>query len=323
MINFLLKPLPIRGKDVLLQLEKLLFYVLAAHFYLFIMVFALGSFSKTLLHPNIPDQVKYETGLPHVYGPVQKNLDGKESYSFDQLFMRTGGFDEVNIDRVSEFSKKELENMILTAVPRSIQGRFSLVIPLAISMAERFQVDPFWVIAIMWTESHFDQFAKSIVDAKGLMQILPNTGHYLTKKLGRNVTRNNVYRMINQPEVNIEFGVFYLKRLLNLFDGNYILATVSYNMGPTRVRRRLRNNLPVGVSNRYLDKVRLAYQKASAVFKQKISMTRRPYELTYVVSLEYNYLVQAQEMRQRKFWKSPFLAGRLISPQYSYKLANK
>ena len=148
-------------------------------------------------------------------------------------------------------------------------------------MAEKYQVDPFWVMAVMWVESHFNPKAQSHVYATGLMQILPGTGHFLHQKMGRSVSPKLSYELIEIPENNIELGVFYLKKLLTLFKGNYILATVAYNMGPTTVRKRLKYGLPVGVNNLYLNKVRSAYFNLSRSYRRYIVTTQPAYLKTY------------------------------------------
>ena len=78
-------------------------------------------------------------------------------------------------------------------------------------MAETYQVDPFWVIAVMWTESHFDVYARSHVNAMGLMQVLPETGRFLSRLLKRPVTKEYVVQMIHHPRFNIELGSIFLE----------------------------------------------------------------------------------------------------------------
>jgi len=162
--------------------------------------------------------------------------------------------------------------------------------------SEKYQVDPFWVISVMWVESHFDQFANSSVNAKGLMQVLPLTGLYISKKLGRQVSKKHIYKMIHRPQINIELGTAYLKQLLKQFEGDYTFATVAYNMGPSRVRSRMRKNLPVGEKNNYLTKVKRAYLNLSRPFRKIWRQNKRPYELSYVMALKYEQLSKAQQL---------------------------
>ena len=74
---------------------------------------------------------------------------------------------------------------------------------------------------------------------------------------------NDVEKYINDKYVKITGNDEVLKRLLKKFNYNHRLATVAYNMGPGWTRGRLRNNLPVGNRNEYLDKVQRAYKRIS------------------------------------------------------------
>lgn len=296
MRNIIGKHYPMGMRPYLPPLEKYLLKAIVKCFKFGIGIFMLAIFSGLLLQSEIPQKQNYKSGLAHIYGPVPKLDLEQKTYRFDQLYFKEGTFGNLPIDRISEFTKLQFQEMVLRTVPVNLQERFSLVIPIALSFAEQYQIDPFWVMSIMWTESHFDQFATSKDDAKGLMQILPGTGHYITKQLGIKVSKKTIYKVINRPVVNIKFGTYYLKRLLKSFNGNYLLATVAYNMGPTGVRNRLRKNLPVGVRNVYLNKVRRAYRKISAPFRLKVEKTSRPYEVTFVVATKFSYLTYTEKM---------------------------
>lgn len=219
-------------------------------------------------------------GLPHVYGPVPYESLIRDHYRFYQTHLRFGAFGSVDLDRISELSKSEFENLLLSAVPASLRSRLEPYIPLALGFSEDYQVDPFWVLAVMWTESHFNSQAESHMNAQGLMQILPGTGAYIYELLGRPSHLVDIDHL-RRADVNIEMGVFYLRRLIHRFDGNYRLATVAYNMGTTRVIRRLRNGLPVGVNNLYLNKVRRAYGHLIGPFQTDVMSRPRPYSLTF------------------------------------------
>ncbi len=191
-------------------------------------------------------------------------------------------FGPIDIIRTNELSKADLEQNILDSTPPSLRKRLKKYIKTTMEFASKYQVDPFWALAIMWTESHFISSARSYVRATGLMQIMPQTGHFLSHAMNRPVSPRVARRLIKDPIVNIEMGIFYLKQLFESFGRNYRLATVAYNMGPARVRWRLRRRLDVGVRNRYLDKVRRAYSKLTRNYVEKVMSTPAPYRYSYV-----------------------------------------
>ncbi len=260
-------------------LATALFYLL----FVLMTLFMLSNLSYGLLEVELPRPTQIVSGPAHIYGPAPLKEIQKPSYHFERVHYQKKSFGRVHLDRISELSKDHFEALLLSAVPKNLRQRFSLYIPLALGMAEKYQVDPFWVIAVMWTESHFDVYARSHVNAMGLMQVLPETGHFLSRKLKRPVTKEYALQMIQHPRFNIEMGVYFLGRLREKF-GNTRLATVAYNMGPARVRRRLAMGLPVGVRNNYLNKVRGHYKMLTRDFKKRVMNTPRPYEMTYVVA---------------------------------------
>lgn len=204
-----------------------------------------------------------------------------------------GSFRGVDLSRIREIPKSQFEDLILSSTPVRLRPRLERYISLSLKMAEKYQVDPFWVIAVMWTESHFNPEAVSRVEAQGLMQVMPTTGEYLVRKMSRLQTVYPIHKLktktaadlpLQDPVLNIEMGSFYLRMLLKQFKGNYRLATVAYNMGPNGVKNRLRKNLPTGVRNLYLNKVQAAYADLTKQYLVVLGQTPRPYLKTFVVS---------------------------------------
>ncbi len=217
------------------------------------------------------------------------------SYDFTPAYSAFGA----DINRIKELSKGQFREIVLSSVPYSLRKKLALYIDMAFSASMRYKVDPFWILAVMWTESHFNSIARSHKSASGLMQIMPMTGKYLAKimKFRGVPTRRYVRRLIIAPKSNIEMGVYYLKRLLNRFGGNHVFATVAYNMGPTRVNYWLNNNMEVGVKNKYLDKVTNFYGRLSGKYNFFINNLPYPFENTYVAlskvrssNLRYNFV---------------------------------
>ena len=91
-------------------------------------------------------------------------------------------------------------------------------------------VDPAYVAAIIKRESDYDPGAISRVNAKGLMQIMPDTGEWLARKV--KATDYNLF----DPETSIKMGCWYLGYLSGLFDGDPILVACAYHAGQGNVR---------------------------------------------------------------------------------------
>ena len=102
--------------------------------------------------------------------------------------------------------------------------------------AKKYEIDPYLVVAIVKNESRFNPDAISKKDARGLMQIAPITGEWISEKLE---VSNYSVDMLFQPELNIQFGIWYLNVLKHEFDDNIELMVSGYNAGNGNVKKWL------------------------------------------------------------------------------------
>lgn len=93
------------------------------------------------------------------------------------------------------------------------------------------------VNAIIRQESNFKVGARSVANARGLMQVLPSTARSVTRKLGMPYSSK---RLLSDPDYNVRIGHAYITYLLDKYDGSYVLALAAYNAGPGRVSQWLR-----------------------------------------------------------------------------------
>jgi len=92
-------------------------------------------------------------------------------------------------------------------------------------------VDPALIAAVIYAETRFRP-RTSPTGAEGLMQIEPATAKFLAH-------RSHGYAFnvsdLGSPSVNIAYGSYYLRYLLNLYSGSKLLALAAYNGGETNV----------------------------------------------------------------------------------------
>jgi peptidoglycan lytic transglycosylase len=88
-------------------------------------------------------------------------------------------------------------------------------------------------LAITRQESEFDRRAQSPANALGYMQLLPGTAKETAKKLGMGFSIDRLY----EPDYNMTLGSAYLQRMVDSYDGSYVMAIASYNAGPGNVRK--------------------------------------------------------------------------------------
>jgi soluble lytic murein transglycosylase len=102
--------------------------------------------------------------------------------------------------------------------------------------AHGYTLDRALVFAFMRAESAFDPRAESHAGARGLMQVMPATAHYIAMNSDLELPYGNA---LFEPETSILFGQAYLENLLQRpsIGNNLIFLAVAYNAGPGRVSR--------------------------------------------------------------------------------------
>lgn len=96
--------------------------------------------------------------------------------------------------------------------------------------------DPLMLAAIIRVESKWDPGATSRKGARGLMQVMPETGDWAAGRLGlAGYHADQLYA----PEVSIRIGSWYFDHLQGVFGGSQVLALAAYNGGTGRVKEWL------------------------------------------------------------------------------------
>jgi soluble lytic murein transglycosylase len=99
--------------------------------------------------------------------------------------------------------------------------------------AENYRLEPQLVAAVIYQESKFDADAVSDSGAVGLMQLLPATAQGIADRTGGSGWHE---RDLLNPELNVRYGAWYLRHLLDKYDDEQ-LALAAYNAGQANVDR--------------------------------------------------------------------------------------
>jgi soluble lytic murein transglycosylase len=94
-------------------------------------------------------------------------------------------------------------------------------------------LDEAWVYGVIRQESRFIPDARSVAGASGLMQLMPGTASWVAKRIG---LKNWRWSQVTEVGTNVGLGTYYLRHVLDAFDGQPLLASAAYNAGPTRAR---------------------------------------------------------------------------------------
>ena len=105
-------------------------------------------------------------------------------------------------------------------------------------------LDPMLVLAVIQVESGFQYAMVSPMGARGIMQIMPDTGKFLSEIVAQEhgiQPASFIPESLDDPILNIKLGVYYLHDLKKQFP-TLNLALAAYNVGPAEIQNRLENN---------------------------------------------------------------------------------
>lgn len=114
------------------------------------------------------------------------------------------------------------------------QGRVAEITQTLITESRNQELDPIFVLAVIQTESNFNTDARGTAGEIGLMQILPTTAEWITKK---NKMPWAGPASLFDPITNIKIGITYFAHLRDEFDSRAYHYLPAYNMGPKNMRR--------------------------------------------------------------------------------------
>jgi peptidoglycan lytic transglycosylase len=141
------------------------------------------------------------------------------------------------------------------------------------------RLDPALIAAVIYAESKFAPRASS-AGAQGLMQILPETAYYIAHLSGGSqFTASD----LATPSINVAYGSYYLRYLLDHYENNEMLAVAAYNGGLANVDRwvaRARANggdltvsaIPFSETRAYVQRVLGAQREYRATYRRELGL---------------------------------------------------
>ena len=120
--------------------------------------------------------------------------------------------------------------------------------------ASESDIDPALLAAVIESESKFNPDARSSAGAIGLMQLTPSTAKGIALYTGGSRFRVSD---LTDPDINIRYGAWYLRHLLNRYGDDERLALAAYNAGEDNVDcwRRAQEGIQFGETRNYVSRV--------------------------------------------------------------------
>jgi soluble lytic murein transglycosylase len=134
-------------------------------------------------------------------------------------------------------------------------------------------LDPALIAAVIDAESKFRP-RTSQAGAEGLMQLLPSTAVFLAKRSGGTAF---VPSDLATPQVNIAYGSYYLRYLIDRYHGHEVPAIAAYNAGATNVDRWLNGSSDLSIAS-------IPFPETQAYVKRVLD-ARRQYRHQYAREL--------------------------------------
>lgn len=184
-------------------------------------------------------------------GGVRLNVTGYEILGDRYRLHLNSGTAEVLAEDVVGIEPEEIFEPV--EEPLSDKTPFQRVIRVA---ADRYHVDADLIHCVIAIESNFDPKAVSPKNARGLMQLLPQTAAQFGVK------------DIFDPQENVNAGTKYLRQLMDKYN-NLTLALAAYNAGPERVDQYGRRVPPYLETMKYVQRIAKSYAKIKAETAQQ------------------------------------------------------
>jgi soluble lytic murein transglycosylase len=141
--------------------------------------------------------------------------------------------------------------------------------PIVLAHARNYDLSPTLLAAVIYTESKFDADARSAAGAIGLMQLLPETAKGIAIRTGGG---RFVVSDLVDPEINVRYGSWYLRNLLNRYD-DVRTALAAYHAGQGNVDEWREKGVGIQFpeTRDYVDKVLDAQRVYADAYREELT----------------------------------------------------
>jgi soluble lytic murein transglycosylase-like protein len=177
----------------------------------------------------------YKEASEYLLGPETQNTQPPEAGTIDRTQNTSLSGLSNSQKTLSQASSRDLSQIRSSANSHTIENAIQ-------AAANRYQLSPKLIKGVIKAESDYDVNAVSPAGAQGLMQLMPGTA--------RDLGVRNPFDI----KQNIDGGVRYLKKMMDMFGGNIRKALSAYNAGPETVKR-YNGNVPYSETRQYVNRV--------------------------------------------------------------------
>lgn len=197
---------------------------------------------------SLDNEVKTEALKDQIKDPEGKTINQENSKEYVEKYVAP----EIKVEKKPVVAKDGIPRLKATVkikmVPEHLRIRAEKYKNQVNTYANKYELDPALIYAVIHTESYFNPLAKSYIPAYGLMQLVPKSGamdayYYLynEKKL---LPPDYLYN----PDNNVMLGATYLHLLHSIYladikdqSNRKTLSIAAYNWGPGRIKNKIAN----------------------------------------------------------------------------------
>lgn len=159
---------------------------------------------------------------------------------------------------------------------------------LIVKYSKQYDIDPALIAGIIYSESRFNPSASSHAGAQGLMQVMPATGQGIAKRIGE------PFGDLFNPETSIRYGTYYIKSLIDKYNGDVDAGLAAYNGG-------------AGAADRYVvTRSDASIPAETAGYIVKVNIAWKNYEKLYGNILNAENVTEAIKLKQEEEKKTWF-----------------